>query len=233
MQGIGIDYGFINMRSILLGLSETLNIYRCGRITETTDAGLEYLKEKLAVKLVINMQTKHEFMLRGESFASKGIDYYNIPICSPRIEVLFPNDQVYLENYKALVCDNQAGIASVMRILAECPFDLAVISCGMGKDRTGIVAALLMKLAGRIETEIMEDYSLSGAEIRKVSHLFEEHWIKRGISESDYLKRLDISPSVILCLLEYIDKCYGGIERYLIGGGLGMEHIKILKERIK
>ena len=225
-------YGFINFRQLPLGSSKYLSIYRCGRISELTKLGMALLKEKYNIYTLIDLQTELEHT-QNRDLLKKTFNYFNVPLQNSSINEKLPTFQTYIDNYKSFISNNQKSLADVMHILANCPrFTNALIGCTMGKDRTGIVTAILMKLANKSETEIKNEYSLSKKEIQKEADLFNDHWLKRGISKSDYLKRLNVDPSVILRILDYVNLKYESVEKFLVGGGIGLKEINLLKDKI-
>jgi hypothetical protein len=67
-----------------------------------------------------------------------------------------------------------ALIVAVLRAVAVAPDGAVVVHCAGGRDRTGLIAALLLSLAGVDHDEIVEDYlaGVRGAneELRRTTH---------------------------------------------------------------
>ena len=96
-----------------------------------------------------------------------------------------------------------------------------VFHCHGGKDRTGLVAALLLRLAGVPIEEIAEDYALSGDPARAAAR---RSGSPRPRSDEErarieriarHARRRDARPCSSRSTGEY-----GGVERYLLDGGL-------------
>lgn len=88
-----------------------------------------------------------------------------------------------------------------------------------GKDRTGVLAALILSLAGVPEETIAEDYALTriGIETQKdfLSGMIKK-WQPTWTEDTPGVKALlAIRPSYILAFLESVRKEYGGIEGYV------------------
>ena len=58
----------------------------------------------------------------------------------------------------ALVDECRSQIGYVISVLADIPAVPAIIHCSAGKDRTGVVIATLLGLAGVARDTIVEDY---------------------------------------------------------------------------
>ena len=50
---------------------------------------------------------------------------------------------------------------SILFFKAKYPYDTVLFHCSAGKDRTGIIAGLLLELAGCHDYDIVKDYSES------------------------------------------------------------------------
>ncbi|MGW1636692.1 tyrosine-protein phosphatase [Streptomyces lavendulae] len=57
-------------------------------------------------------------------------------------------------------------VATVARAVADAPPGAVVFHCGLGRDRTGIVALVLLRLAGASAEEIADDHGLSEPRVR-------------------------------------------------------------------
>jgi protein tyrosine/serine phosphatase len=59
-----------------------------------------------------------------------------------------------------------ASFVEALRAVADAPDGAVVVHCEGGKDRTGLIAALLLRLAGVPVADIAHDYSLSEGNLR-------------------------------------------------------------------
>jgi protein-tyrosine phosphatase len=122
-------------------------------------------------------------------------------------------------------------VAAVAAI-ADAPDGAVVVHCHGGKDRTGIVVALLLRLAGVPIDEIATDYALSGERLRS-RH---ERWFASAETEDERarIERIAASPSESMrAVLETIDGQYGGVERYLLDGGLSPQQLEAARSRLR
>jgi protein tyrosine/serine phosphatase len=75
------------------------------------------------------------------------------------------------------------GFGDAITAVADAPPGGVVIHCFAGKDRTGLVAALLLRLAGVSVRDVAADYALSEENLRELS----EPWIERAEDEAERL----------------------------------------------
>jgi protein-tyrosine phosphatase len=122
-------------------------------------------------------------------------------------------------------------VAAVAAVAAACE-GAVVVHCHGGKDRTGIVAALLLRLAGVPIDEIATDYALSGERLRP-RH---ETWFASAETDEERarIERIAATPSEAMhAVLETLDQQYGGVERYLLDGGLPPETLEAARSRLR
>ena len=103
----------------------------------------------------------------------------------------------------------------------------AVVNCTAGKDRTGLIVALLLGLAGVPEETIVADYALSGICLAGV-YLDEarERAESQGFS---YNLLVLCDPDFMRVTLAHLKARYGGIEAYARATGLGDAEIHRLR----
>jgi protein-tyrosine phosphatase len=93
-----------------------------------------------------------------------------------------------------------------------------LVHCAGGKDRTGLVTAFLLRLAGVPVEDIAADYALSEQRLRP-RH---EAWLAEAETEAERerLRRITATPpAAMVGVLEELDRRYGSVEGYLRAGG--------------
>jgi protein tyrosine/serine phosphatase len=106
-----------------------------------------------------------------------------------------------------------------------------VVHCVGGKDRTGLVAALLLRLAGVELDTIGADYAASGPNLEPRSVA----WIEEAPDEVERAKRVMLSHTPaegIVRVVEEIERRYGDVAGYLSAAGLTDEQLDRLRERL-
>ncbi|KAJ3342033.1 hypothetical protein HDU93_003555 [Gonapodya sp. JEL0774] len=94
-----------------------------------------------------------------------------------------------------------------------------VFHCSAGKDRTGLVALLLLTLLGVPRATVLWDFQRSELELASVRWFLVEEVEKQGLG-----KEWAEAPSwVAERVLEYVDGAYGGVEGYLESIGITEE----------
>ena len=107
-----------------------------------------------------------------------------------------------------------------------------VIHCMGGKDRTGLVAGLLLRLAGVALDEIGRDYSLSGPNLAAARM----EWLESAATDLERRRREKLSqtPATAMArVIAEIEQRYGSIAGYLEAAGLESKQIARLRERLR
>jgi protein tyrosine/serine phosphatase len=106
-----------------------------------------------------------------------------------------------------------------------------VVHCMGGKDRTGLVSALLLRLAGVGLGAIGDDYSLSADNLAPLS----EQWLAEATDEAEREKRRRLAHTpaeAMISVVEEIERRYGDVASYLRAAGLTDAQVERLRERL-
>jgi protein-tyrosine phosphatase len=132
---------------------------------------------------------------------------------------------IFLEHFRA-------NVAAAIRAVAQAPDGGVVVHCHGGKDRTGLVSAFLLRLAGVSIEDIATDYSLSEERLR-TRH---EEWFAQAADEAELerLHRISKTPaSSMVDVLEELERRYGSIAGYLRAGGATDEELERARARLR
>jgi protein-tyrosine phosphatase len=132
---------------------------------------------------------------------------------------------IFLEHFRV-------NVAAAIRAVGQAPEGGVVVHCHGGKDRTGLVTAFLLRLAGVPIAEIAADYALSEERLR-TRH---EEWFVSAADEAELarLHRIAATPeSSMVEVLEELERRYGSIEGYLRAGGATDEDLERARARLR
>lgn len=106
-----------------------------------------------------------------------------------------------------------------------------VIHCMGGKDRTGLVAALLLRMAGVDPAVIGGDYELTASNLAARSRA----WLDQASNERDRARREKLSQTPAAGMrrvIETIEERYGSVAGYLEAGGVSERQLDALRTRL-
>lgn len=106
----------------------------------------------------------------------------------------------------------------------------ALVHCVGGKDRTGLVVALLLRLAGVSRDRIDADYAVSEA------NLDDQAWIDEAPDEVEAERRRKIvrSPEgVMAAVLADLERRHGTVRDYLLASGSTAGELDTIRDRLR
>ena len=126
----------------------------------------------------------------------------------------------------------EANVARAVRAVADAPAGGIVIHCVGGKDRTGLLSAFLLRLAGVDDATIAADYALS--EERLLTR--HEAWFAAAESEAELerLRRIAQTPASSMAgVFEELERRHGGVEGYLRHAGVSEDELERARARLR
>ena len=123
----------------------------------------------------------------------------------------------------------QPQIRDILAVMAEPEAQPVLYHCAGGKDRTGVISALLLGLAKVPDDTIAEDYALTGRYIwdRFLAYP-EESDVPTRFADWEEYQHEACPHGVMLKVLEHIRDRYGGVDVYCRTVGLAGDQIASL-----
>jgi protein-tyrosine phosphatase len=116
--------------------------------------------------------------------------------------------------------------------VAEAPEGAVLVHCQGGKDRTGLVTALLLRLAGVPAAGIGADYSLSADNIRRALDARLE--AGEDVEERIRHERISETPAEAMTgVIRGLEECYGSVRSYLLAAGTTEEQLDAAAARLR
>lgn len=180
---------------------------------------------------VIDLRHAKEVEEKKNVFAEdERVSYHHISLMNP---TKLANSQVRSlgDLYVSLLESSQAELQQIFAILAESSDSAALYHCTAGKDRTGVVSAILLELAGVSQETILEDYSLTAV---CLTPLMEELRRDRpeGMPAEMYEHFIGCDPANMVMMLGHLAEKYTNAEHYLRGIGITEVQLQALKARL-
>jgi protein-tyrosine phosphatase len=223
--------------------------FRSGFLGELNGNDLAKLVD-LNISEILDLRTKEEIDLTGKGNYPESIVYQNIALNTGNIsKLLFPIfqkgefhllDPHLLNNvYLDLITKFNDELATIFRTILNSDKGI-VFHCSHGKDRTGVISALLLDFFEVDRAHIYEDYLMSN-ELLKASNEYQIQRIKdnftalfkREVTEEEFtpVKFLFFCQADLLkSVFSYLDNEYGSVANYFQSElKLTAEELELLK----
>jgi protein-tyrosine phosphatase len=148
------------------------SLFRADGLYRLTPADLERLGG-LGLRTVVDLRTAGELEARGRiAWPTDDLVFHHLPL----MDVLPPDDE-YPEwsdpahvatQYAGMLADGAPAVAAAIDVLCDPAAYPVVFHCMAGKDRTGILSALVLALLGVTDDDIVGDYALSGEAMQRL-----------------------------------------------------------------
>jgi protein-tyrosine phosphatase len=121
--------------------------------------------------------------------------------------------------------------AQAVSVVAQAPSGGVVVHCAGGVDRTGLVCALLLRLANVGVNDIAQDWALSEQNLAPLAG----EWIEAAEDETERMNRRLLArcvPQSMVEVLEELERRYGSIAEYLSEGGATEADVERIRARL-
>lgn len=198
----------------------------CGLSDDGRGAAVGY-----GVRTVVDLRSAEELDLEPNPFAALPdvVSYLHHPFNDPATEARISEQPSATERYLTMVEEGGARIARVFTAFATSR-PAALFHCYAGRDRTGILAALLLRLA-RVDIDtIVRDYEVTDVRLRPRY----ETWLTtlEGTRRERFVSALADAGGPIRTVLDRIEDRYRSVGAYLEAHGTTAADIERVRARI-
>lgn len=205
-------------------------LFRSDTLQALTDQDVRLLSGGFGIRSVLDLRTPGESITQGRPVLDRSMRYLNIPLEDIGDRGTASDDplaDIYLGH---LARDPNLPVA--VEMLAGLLPQPTVVNCAAGKDRTGMVIALALGLAGVPREAIVGDYLRSAANMPRVVERFRS-WPRYR----DNVRRLpaalyECRESTVLTFLDSIERTYGGFEGWAEYAGVSTTAIAELRQAL-
>ncbi len=206
---------------------------RSDNLSRLSRAGWDQLMA-YGIRTVLDLRTAWERTIELSPFLHEEspVRYLHTPIVTDDRVLAWPQTASIEEDYVLMLSDSRSEIGAIIRSLARADEGGVLFYCHSGKDRTGLIAALLLALVGVSEDDVASDYALSLVYLSPL----EDEWIagnsgdETGQAGSD--GRFTSRPETMKAVLRYLIDEYGSVESYLEAAGVGENDRAVLRARL-
>jgi protein-tyrosine phosphatase len=192
-------------------------LVRSDSIANLTPVGREAMVA-YGVTAVIDLRTDAELLRAPNPCADNaGPAYHHLPLIDDSMMVGLGEASGMFERYLWMLDGRPEAFRPIFETVAATEGGV-VFHCFAGKDRTGLVAALLLSVAGVPDDAIAADFSETDAQLA----LRYQEWLAAAAPErrSEMREELRCPPDRILGVLDHLRQRWGGVHGYMEGAGV-------------
>ncbi len=160
------------------------------------------------------------------------VHYANLPVYTyelarnfyKRVENTFDINRLILQE-----CGGQLKAIIEAIAAGDAP---TIFHCSVGKDRTGMVAALNLSLAKVAPEIIAEDYALTARYLEPARENFKADAARMKLDTELHERLMRADAETMLQTLQYLQTEFGGAEAYLKAAGVSAETLEKIRARL-
>jgi protein-tyrosine phosphatase len=210
-------------------------VFRSDALHLLTPGDVARIRDELGVRDVIDLRSSAELRSEGQGpLAEHAVRFHHVPLfdAEVRSEDRERAAQITLADRYVFLAE-LAGerIARVVRLLADADTP-AVYHCAAGKDRTGVISALLLGLLGVPDEVIVADYVATRENLDAIVDRLRSLDGYRAMLDALPPDTMHAEPETMLEFLARLRETHGSIEAYARQAGLPSDAVARLRERL-
>ncbi|MEV6771693.1 tyrosine-protein phosphatase [Nocardia sp. NPDC051030] len=214
-------------------------VFRSSTLQQATGDDLSHLTGELGLRTVIDLRLPDEVEREGYGLiADAGLHIANLPIRKSPQSSLAARDLVpdktrvdLTELYGQLLAGSGEHIVESVRLIIDPDRRSVLFHCAAGKDRTGVLAAVLLDAVGVAAEVVADDYALTNLRMQRVRDRLDALPSYEGLPQVN-TGILAVTAEVMLGFLDNVQAEYGGSAKWLLAQGLSEAELGQLREAL-
>jgi protein-tyrosine phosphatase len=200
-------------------------LYRADGLHRLTGADVAALRH-LGLRTVVDLRTDKELDERGTfPVDAYPVTFHHLPVIDVTWDPHAGDDadaaEFLFRQYESMLAYGEPLFAKAFHLLGLPGALPAVFHCAAGKDRTGILAALILASLGVPADVVAEDYGLSRAAMVRMREWAAEHSPEMAAAWDNVASsHLAAEPEAMAKLLAMLTERHGSVREYVVSLGV-------------
>jgi protein-tyrosine phosphatase len=208
-------------------------LFRADGLHALTPAGVERLRREIELGDVVDLRSSAELALDGRGLLGETpVRFHHLPLFDGDTSAHRPPSGATLADlYFGMLDFAREPLARVLATLARTDSP-AVFHCAAGKDRTGVVSALLLSLLGVRDEIIVADYAATREALDAIVERLTASEGYREMFEALPPDTLHAEPATMEGLLARVRREFGSMDAYAGEIGVADDDLARLRKRL-
>jgi protein-tyrosine phosphatase len=204
-------------------------VFRSNSLQELTEDDLQVLRARLGLVTVLDLRSTREISRDGRGpLEHQPVRYVNLPMRQEKRDYQPGRIETRLvDRYFSYLHFARENVVKALETIVEA--QPVVFHCSAGKDRTGVLAALVLGCVGVESETVVSDYAANQHEREAIID-----FLRRRPSYAERLKELppsalDAEPRTMREFLHLLEERYGGARGWALAAGVGEATLRRLE----
>lgn len=211
-------------------------LLRSGTLQALTAGDVAHLVNSRGLRTVVDLRLADEAEHEGSALAGvPAVNYLSLPLRSADVirsdVVADAREMDVVGHYLAFLAGSADSIVSAARVFAVEPNLPAVFHCAAGKDRTGVLAAVILDAIGVTSEAIMADYALTTQRLKQIrARLAQLETYRTMMAAARLVKGSGTADAASMAaFLDTLRERHGGGRGYLSAHGMSDSELSALR----
>jgi protein-tyrosine phosphatase len=225
-------------------------LLRSENLQELTPGDIALLVDDIGVTTVVDLRSTRELMTEGPAplDAVDGVQHAHHPVLKEFLDASdtvaaallltaqqedaerYPDD-LMAGHYLGYLENRPEEVVGALRSIVTAP-GAAIVHCAAGKDRTGVVVALALTIAGVEPEVIVADYVATNERIEQIIDRLSRAKMYRNVTDKP-IRAHEARAETMRAFLEQLDVRYGGVQKWLADNGFTADEVARLRDRLR
>jgi protein-tyrosine phosphatase len=208
-------------------------LFRADGLSDLTGPDLAVMRE-LGIRTVVDLRSGQEVDQSRFDVDAHPVTFHHYPFIHtlPDAEEFARAPGFLGVQYKEMLNGAAPQIIGALSALAAPDARPAVFHCTAGKDRTGLLSALVLSLLGVPEETVIADYALSGAAMARLRTKLIEKYPGSSLFAGDADGVFSADPSHMVALFAHLHARYGTVAAYAAEIGVPADVVARLRQAL-
>src|ERR1700685_2654841 len=226
-------------------------LLRSENLQELTAADIALLVDEIGVTRLVDLRSTGELMIEGPAPLDTvdGVQHAHHPVLKEFLDASdtvaaallltaqqedserYPDD-LMTGHYLGYLENRPEEVVGALRSIVTAP-GAAIVHCAAGKDRTGVVVALALTVAGVEPEVIIADYVATNERIEAIIERLTRTKMYGGNVTTKPVRAHEARAETIRPSPEQLDAGYGGLPKWLADNGFATDEVAQLRDRLR
>ena len=219
------------------GLTRRGRVFRSDSLSYLSERDVAALRDELGVRTVIDLRAGHEVEEYGHGPLAAHVRQLHLPIVDQtrepptprRLIRRAPKFQTLDEIYGFMLREYAERFGAVLRVIADGDNHPLVFHCAAGKDRTGLVAALVLTLCGVPDDAIVTDFAFTESRMPEIIARHTERAEGTARDAEVAGQQYGAQAATMHTVLESVRDEFGSVDAYVRSTGVTEDEIDALR----